>query len=113
MGTTYTGNFLRFTFSTVCNFPHLPPRYGISYEVAREACQQGTPGPVFELLRPQYTTVALEHVSVLDTVEPSGHLLNIPPNPVGSAFKKTKQNNKNPNPNHKIYTLSPPDMGKI
>lgn len=54
--------------------------------MAKQDCQHGTPVPVFKLWHPQYIMVALESVAVIDMVEPLGHLLNIPPNQVGSGF---------------------------
>lgn len=59
----------------------------------------------FFFLHPQFISVAaLESVSLLDMVEPLGHLLHIPPNQVSSVKTKT---------NHKNYTPSPRHMGKI
>jgi len=91
--------------------------------VARKDCQHRTPVQAFKLLHPQYIMVALESVSELHMVEPLGHLLTVPPNELGSGFvfsfsppikeKKTKTPQKSPNPNHRNYTLSPPDMGKV
>lgn len=81
--------------------PHLPPRKGVSSE--REAKRWS--GKNAKLLHPQFIAVAaLESVSLLDMVEPLGHLLHIPPNQVLSVKTKT---------NHKNYTPSPWHMGKI
>lgn len=88
MGTSYIRNFLWFTLSGISPTYPQDKEY-LMYEEQRggqERCQHGTPVTVFKLLHHQYIMIALQSVSASDMVEPLGHLLNIPPNQVGSGF---------------------------